>query len=199
MADRKKALNMAGVAAERLERGAEVSNEDPLPRASTSSEAAALQVWCQFNSWGICSLCKAVQPRDLTVEGMEKILSPYIPKSLCIFCKNVRAPPKATLTAEALRSLPAVVVSALRPVEPNFGPEESSRDRFGRGNGYRVHTALVTFSWREVSVEEQIEALDAPLRLQAAAALEWLLEHSGPAATQSGYGGLLRPALEAPQ
>ena len=186
--DRKKTLNMCRISAERLDRGAEVSNRDPLPPASQSGLAAALQVWCEFNSWGICSTCKAAQPRDLTVDGMEKILSPYMPKSLCLFCKNVRAPPKVDLTADALRNLPAAIVAALRPVQPDFGPEERSRDRFGRGNGYRIHMALVTFAWRETSVEAQIEALGPELQRQARAALDWLLEHSGAGKLESAYG-----------
>lgn len=187
VADRKKSLNMCRVPAARLERLAAVSSADPLPKASQSYEAAALQIWCEFNSWAICAVCKAAQPRELTVEGVQKILSPYVPKSLCIFCKNLRAPPRAELTAAELQGLPAAVAKALCCVEPDFGPEECSRDRFGRGNGYRVHMALVTFSWPESSVEDQIAALDQAGRQMAEAALEWLLNHSGPSKNESAY------------
>ena len=151
--DRKKALNMLGIAAERLPRGQEVDNGDPLPRARSTEQAAALQLWAEFNSWGVCPQCKTVQPRELTPQGMEKVLSPWMAKSACIFCRNQRRPPQVPEHADFVKQVTPEILAALRPVECDFGPFQVSRDKYGRGNGYRVKSALVTFAWAEKTVE----------------------------------------------
>ncbi|CAK9021502.1 unnamed protein product, partial [Durusdinium trenchii] len=186
--DRKKALNMLGIAAERLPRGREVDNRDPLPRARSTEQAAALQFWAEFNSWGVCSQCKALQPRELTPQSMEKVLSPWIAKSGCIFCRNQRRPPQVPGHADFVKQVTPEILAALRPVECDFGPFQVSKDKFGRGNGYRVKSALVTFAWAEKPVEERVQALPRPEAALANRVLEWLWEHSGPGPGESAYG-----------
>ena len=138
VADRSKALNMMGVPHERLPRGAQIKNRCPLPRAETNQLGQGLQLRCEYNSWQVCSTCRRIQPRDLTVDGMETVLSPWCPKSLCLFCKNLRSLPTLDSPVEVLQHLPSEVLEALCPLEANYGPHQVSTDRFGRGNGYRV-------------------------------------------------------------
>lgn len=178
VADRGKSLNMSKLPAERLARGAgaEIPNTDPLPKARQSRQAASLQLWCEYNSWQMCMECKAIQPRALTPAGMDKLLSPWCPKSVCIFCRGLRAAPRPTMPPAALQNLPASVVEALRPAVPNFGPVQCSKDRFGRDNGYRVHAALVTFEWCATAVEDRIQQLPAALCTVASQAFDWLLQ-----------------------
>ena len=140
--DRKKSLNMMHQSKERLERGSEVNNRDPLPKANSSDLVAGLQLWREFNSWQSCRACKRLQPRELTLAGLEGPLSPWCAKGACVFCRNVRAAPVEAFPPDELRGLPAAVLEALRPVDANFGPYICSKDRFGRGNGYWSHSAI---------------------------------------------------------
>ena len=187
--DRNKALNMMLIPHERLPKNAEVQNTDPLPRAVANPLSEKLQVWCEYNSWHICSTCQRLQPRELTVEGLEGVLSPWCPKSKCVFCRNMRSVPSFDVEVEVLQHLPAVVLQALSPVEANYGPHQVSKDRFGRGNGYRVHAAMVTFSWHAQTVAERVQALQAPVhKASAERALAWLLQNSGDGPDQTAYG-----------
>lgn len=189
VADRSKALNMMGVPHERLPRGAQLKNRCPLPRAETNQLSQGLQLWCEYNSWQVCSTCRRIQPRDLTVDGMETVLSPWCPKSLCLFCKNLRSLPTLDSPVEVLQHLPSEVLEALCPLEANYGPHQVSTDRFGRGNGYRVYAAMVTFAWKPLTVQEAVRSLrHADHRRAAETALDWLWEHSGPGAEESAYG-----------
>ena len=67
--------------AERLERGAPLDNSDPLPRAASSGLTSGLQLWAELNSWQICKQCHQLQPRELTLAGLEKILSRWRAKA----------------------------------------------------------------------------------------------------------------------
>ena len=186
--DRKKSLNMMCQDAGPLPRGAQVDNEDPLPKACSNERAARLQLYCEFNSWQVCSSCNCIQPRDLTPEAMEKLLPATCTASACIFCRNSKPVASFAPCPDVLRQLPNAILEALKPVEANFGEVQSSKDRFGRGNGYRVHTSMVTFSWRPRTVVQQIAALPAHLQTAANNALEWLLQNLGEASNESAYG-----------
>eukprot|EP00435_Cladocopium_sp_Y103_P067151 s916_g29.t1 len=169
-------------------RNVNVSNEDPLPKASSSRLSANLQIYCEFNAWQVCSTCKRLQPRDLTPAALEKILFPYCGKSLCMFCRNNKLLPEVGSQPLPLRQLPSVILDALKPVQADFGPMQSSKDRFGRGNGYRVHASMVAFCWRPRSVVQQIAALPGELQTTANHALEWLLQNSSADPGESAYG-----------
>ena len=186
--DRKKSLNMLNQPQERLQRGAEVGNEDPLPKAQSTDLSAGLQLWCEYNSWQVCKACKRLQPRELTPAGLEGPLSPWCAKGACIFCRNVRSAPVDVLPPDVLSGLSATILDALKPVAAYFGPYVCSKDRFGRGNGYRSHSAMVTFEWQEAPVVDRVRALPAGEADAAAKALRWLLEHSGPEAEATAYG-----------
>lgn len=192
--DRAKSLNMFHVPHERLARNAPVSNEDPLPKAKSSHLAANLQLWCEYNSWQICSDCHCLQPRELTPKGLDELLSPWCPPKNCIFCRALSTQPAIhpESTPAALSNLPAEVRVALRPLAINLGPEERARDSFGRGSGYRRHAAMVTFAWQEQSVEDRLDQLNPEHKAVAQEALRWLLQNSGPSKTQTAYGAFYR-------
>ena len=185
--DRRKSLNMMQQAEPRLPRGAAVSNEDPLPKAASTRLAANLQLWAEFNSWQVCDSCGALQPRDLAPAGLRGLLRPNCDARHCIFCRSARPAPRPRPPPDALRGLSLDVRQALRPAEPDFGPVIRSRDQFGRGNGYRQHAKLVTFSWAAASVTDKIAALSQPAQSAARRAFDLLLACSGPAKDQSAY------------
>jgi len=188
LADRQKSLNMMKVPHERMTREAATSNKDPLPPAACSRQTANLQLWCEFNSWQICSQCKTIQPRELTPQGMSSLLSPWCTKSACIFCRNRRPHPELKVPEACLLNLPQKILEAIAVVTADFGPVLESKDRFGRGNGYRFHAKMVTFSWQLSSVEARTAALTAQERVLAEAALEWLWEHTGPGPEDTAFG-----------
>ncbi|CAE8592102.1 unnamed protein product, partial [Polarella glacialis] len=190
VADRNKSLNMMNVPHERLPRGAEVSNEDPLPKASVTRLAANLQLWCEFNSWQVCPKCQLLQPRVLTPAGLDGLLEPWCGPKACRVCRGLQKPsvPQHESTPAQLAGLSPAARAALCPVEAYYGPEVRARDRFGRGNGYREHSSMVRFSWHQLSVEDRIQELSEENRREATRALRWLLRQSGSEKTKSAYG-----------
>ncbi|CAE8650829.1 unnamed protein product [Polarella glacialis] len=190
VADRNKSLNMMNVPHERLPRGAEVSNEDPLPKASVTRLAANLQLWCEFNSWQVCPQCQLLQPRVLTPAGLDGLLEPWCGPKACRVCRGLQKPsvPQHESTPAQLAGLSPAARAALCPVEAYYGPEVRARDRFGRGNGYREHSSMVRFSWHQLSVEARIQELSEENRREATRTLRWLLRQSGSEKTKSAYG-----------
>ncbi len=192
--DRRKASNMMNCAeGPRHERGAPVSNADPLPKAQLTRRQSNLQLWCEFNSWKVCGNCKSMIPRILEPAGLDGLLDPICSSRECVNCKPDAAQgatvPTVASTPEALRGLTVAARAALRPVQPDFGQEQRSKDSRGRANGYREHTAMVSFTWQTTTVEEQIESLPTSAeRKQAKRALRWLLRNSGKRARDSAYG-----------
>ncbi|CAE8671044.1 unnamed protein product, partial [Polarella glacialis] len=190
VADRNKSLNMMNVPHERLPRGSDVSNEDPLPKASVTRLAANLQLWCEFNSWQVCPTCQLLQPRVLTPAGLDGLLEPWCGPKACRVCRGLQKPsvPQHESTPAQLAGLSPAARAALCPVEAYYGPEVRARDRFGRGNGYREHSSMVRFSWHQLSVEDRIQELSEENRREATRALRWLLRQSGSEKTKSAYG-----------
>ena len=71
---------------------------------------------------------------------------------------------------EVLRSLPEEVLWALRPLEPDVGTPVFAR------HGYRVHTDMIRFWWRPMSVEQQVDWLeDAGHKARAKEAYHFLV------------------------
>ncbi|CAE8608166.1 unnamed protein product, partial [Polarella glacialis] len=190
VADRNKSLNMMNVPHERLPRGSEVSNEDPLPKACVTRLAANLQLWCEFNSWQVCPKCQLLQPRVLTPAGLDGLLEPWCGPKACRVCRGLQKPsvPQHESTPAELAGLSPAARAALCPVEAYYGPEVRARDRFGRGNGYREHSSMVRFSWHQLSVKDRIQELSEENRREATRALRWLLRQSGSEKTKSAYG-----------
>ena len=82
---------------------------------------------------------------------------------------------------EVLRSLPEEVLWALRPLEPDVGTPVFAR------HGYRVHTDMIRFWWRPMSVEQQIDWLeDAGHKARAKEAYHFLVGN-----VASSYGRLV--------
>ena len=73
-----------------------------------------------------------------------------------------------------LRTLKPKVLEALRPLEMDLGNFERVP------NGYRVHTAMIAFAWKEQDVATAVEALPKHKDRKAGrAALDYLLESQG--------------------
>ena len=92
--------------------------------------------------------------------------------STCPSCEKQPAPwvPKVDDVPEPLRNLSRDVAMALRPLDVDCGP-------YRRGDhGYRVHTALIRFSWSTQSVTSKIAELpSASMRKQARKAHKFLV------------------------
>ena len=148
--DRRKDLTMLKQEASRLSAGSEVSNENPLPKAQSTTLSSRLQLWWEFNSWSVCPTCERLQPRELTLQGLDGLLDPYrLDKGKkCVFCKATRAVPQAAPTSGVLQNLDPLILNALQPLDMNTGPEMVAKDRLGRPNGYKLHGGMMTFSWR---------------------------------------------------
>ncbi len=113
--DRRKALTMLKQESSRLPAGSEVSNENPLPKAQSATLSSRLQLRCEFNSWSICPTCERLQPRELTLQGLDGLLDPHrLGKGKpCVFCKATRAAPQAAPMSGVLHNLDPTIVRAL--------------------------------------------------------------------------------------
>lgn len=200
LADRSKSLGMMNQPPPpRAARGEDVSNELPLPVATESRLAVQLELWAKFNSWQVCKDCGTFQPRDLTPESMEYILSPECLPTVCRVCKSKQQAqvPSAEAVPEALQQLDPWVQATLSPLELDFGPEIRSKDAFGRPNGYRQHAAILRFSWQAESVEARIQQLPSnELRTIAENAYMYLMHTTGPGREQTAYGEFVQEHLQ---
>ncbi|CAL1162600.1 unnamed protein product [Cladocopium goreaui] len=155
VADRQKALNMMKVPHDRLERNADVSNRDPLPKAQQTRQTVNLQLCCEFNSWQICGACNSAQRSHTCGHAQDSVaMGEQV---------NLHLLPQG---------LTRSILEAICPVQANFGPLLESKDQFGRGNGYRFHSSMVTFSWHCRSIEDRVAGLFPAERIVAEAALE---------------------------
>ena len=193
LADRKKTLSMmrSPEAHVRHPHGAPVSNEDPLPKANGTRLSANLQLWCEFNSWQVCGNCQSMVQRNLEPAGLEGLLDPR-----CRECVNCRLGasqklfvPSREVIPDDLQGLSMATRSALSPLEAHFGPEQRSKGASGQPNGYREHSAMVTFRWHPTAVEDRITKLPTRAeRDKAQRALKYLLRHSGKGDRETAYG-----------
>ena len=179
---------MMNIHVPRLDPGADVTNSCRLPKADGSVLTAQAQLWCEFNSWGLCADCHRLQPRDLTVQGFEGLWRPNKLSKKCIFCAATKSVPSVGHPPVELRQLPPDVLGALCPLEVNYGPWLQAKDKFGRGNGYRLHGGMITFAWQPMSVEERLQQLKPEFRSEARTALQVLLRSSAPRKEESAYG-----------
>lgn len=179
---------MMNIQVPRLDPGTEVTNSCPLPKAGSSVLTAQTQLWCEFNSWGICPDCQRVQPRDLTAQGFQGLWRPNRLFKKCIFCAATKAVPSVVHPPAELRQLPPELIAALCPLQVNYGSWLQAKDRFGRGNGYRLHGGMINFAWQPMSVEQQLQQLKPELQPLARTALQELLRISGPRRENSAYG-----------
>ena len=145
-------------------------NDSGLPAAHVTSTAAAIERWCKEGSWSFCSNCHLLRPRHLKEADVARTAAPCT--STCPSCEKQPAPwvPKVDDVPEPLRNLSRDVAMALHPLDVDCGP-------YRRGDhGYRVHAALMRFSWSTQSVTSKIAELPSgSMRKQARKAHKFLM------------------------
>ena len=146
-------------------------NDTDLPRPS-DDKGKMIEAWCKQGSWGTCSKCHSMQPRPLTPMDLKRVNKPTIAPSQCTACKKGEYVPQPEHVPEALRNLKPRVLEALRPLDRDMGFVERVP------HGYQVHSAMMAFAWKEISVQDAIRDLKRRSdRAAARAALECLLRN----------------------
>ena len=150
--------------------GSVACNDTDLPRPTTA-QGRMLEDYCKFGSWGMCEKCSSLCPRPLCPMDLRRINKPKVPANQCTACKHGEYVPQPEDVPEPLRNLKSKVLEALRPLEMDLGTFERVP------NGYRVHTAMISFAWKEVNVATAVEALPKHKDRKAGReALDFLLE-----------------------
>ena len=186
--DRRKTLQLFGITTPNVKRNEEITNKDPLPKAQENTQAKALQLYAEYNSWQMCTQCFAMLPRELTPESMTRLLSPWCKPRECIFCRKSKPAPEPSQPMQTLRHLPRTILQALEIVKADYGPIIQAKDALQRPNGYRFHAALVSFQWHPETVKDRLNKLEPAQRQWGFDALQYLLQISGPEKAQSAYG-----------
>ena len=70
---------------------------------------------------------------------------------------------------EPLRDLPDTVIDALRPLDIDVGPYRRAQ------YGYRMHTSMIRFAWREASVKKNMQELPEKYMASAEKAYKYLM------------------------
>ena len=146
------------------------SNDTNLPRPTTA-QGRMLEDYCKFGSWGMCEKCSSLCPRPLCPMDLRRVNKPKVPANQCTACKHGEYVPQPEDVPPPLRNLKPKVLEALRPLEMDLGNFERVP------NGYRVHTAMIAFAWKEQDVATAVEALPKHKDRKAGrVALDYLLE-----------------------
>ena len=127
-------------------------NDCNVPRPS-KSQARMLEDYCKFGSWGMCQKCSSLCPRPLCPIDLRRINKATVPGNQCTACRHGEYVPQPEDVPAPLRTLKPKVLEALRPLEMDLGNFERVP------NGYRVHTAMIAFAWKEQDVATAVEAL----------------------------------------
>ena len=94
----------------------------------------------------------------------------------CNYCKRGDKVPQPEDVPEPLRDLTSEIIEALRPLDVDTG------NMVRAPNGYRVHTAMISFAWAAKDVKRKIKHLDTKSEKRVARkALEYLLSCDGSA------------------
>ena len=150
--------------------GSVAANDTDLPRPTTQ-QGRMLEDYCKFGSWGICEKCSSLCPRPLCPMDLRRINKATIPANQCTACKHGEYVPQPEDIPAPLRNLKPRVLEALRPLEMDVGTMARVP------NGYRVHTAMIAFAWKEQGVATAVEALPKHKDRKAGReALDFLLE-----------------------
>ena len=120
-------------------------NDAGLPATRISDRAAAAEQWCKQGSWQACRKCHSMRPRDFHPGDLKRMPPPTIKE--CGLCKNKVYVPQPKDVPKPLRDLSQAVLEALRPIDIDTGNYEKVPA------GYRVHTAMISFSWAEKDVQ----------------------------------------------
>lgn len=150
--------------------GSVAPNDTDLPRPSTV-QGRMLEDWCKFGSWGVCETCSSMCPRPLCPMDLRRVNKPKVPANQCTACKHGEYVPQPEDVPPPLRNLKPKVLEALRPLEMDLGSFERVP------NGYRIHTAMIAFAWKEQDVATAVEGLPKHKDRKAGReALDFLLE-----------------------
>ena len=144
-------------------------NDDGLP-TPTDTLAAQVVAWCKHGSWSMCTQCHSVQARRLEPSDLRRTASASMSPQVCTACKHQEYVPQLEDIPVALQRLRPRVLAALRPLDVDTGVYQRAP------HGYRVHTAMIRFSWATTSVDDKIQALPKKKdRRRATKALRHLL------------------------
>ena len=165
----------------RVQRGAEVDNSTGLPPPKRSKLAEDLWQWCSTRSWKFCETCAGIVRAKLT----QKALSAEEVEATVPFCSRCKAKvvceaPSPEDVPEELRGLTDESAAALAHLECNVGPLVRARNQGGQVSGYRQHSAITRFFWKEDRAKDNIEKIqDKEQRRKARAARKYLLKKRG--------------------
>ena len=165
----------------RVQRGAEVDNSTGLPPPKRSKLAEDLWQWCSTRSWKLCMTCAGMEQADLTQSALSAAEA-EVTVPLCDRCKAkvVCKAPSPEDVPEELRGLTEESAAALAHLECNVGPVVRARNYGGQVSGYRQHSAITRFFWKEKSAKDNIKEIkDKEQRRKARAAREYLLKKRG--------------------
>ncbi len=121
-----------------------------------SAVATSFEQCCQRGAWAMCEQCHRLEKRPLRERHLTGKRPPATTRKQCQHCKHGVGYPTVQPDdiPDALRDLSDAVLWALRPLEPDVGRPAWAK------HGYRIHTDMIRFWWRSVSVEEQLQELE---------------------------------------
>ena len=169
-------------------RGEGIINLTTLPAAEIPL-ARAFESWCNWDSWAVCTQCRRAQPRDVTermlLSETKPACDPTIGPLKCSNCtaRRKHKVPAPDNTPKPLRKLEPYILEALSPLQIIPGPLVRAHNRSSDyeqsdtlATGYRQHSAMIRFAWREKSVPARIAALSSHIvRTKAKQAHDFLL------------------------
>ena len=127
-------------------------NEDGL-RAPTDTLASQVVAWCKHGSLSICTQCHSAQARRLETSDLRRTAPALMSPKVCAAGKHQEYVPQPEDIPIALQRLRPRVLAALRPLDVDAGVYQREP------HGYRVHTAMIRFSWASTCVDDKIQAL----------------------------------------
>ena len=137
-----------------------------------SEVATSFEQYCRSGAWTMCEQCHRLEKQPLRERHLTGKKPWVTAKKQCQHCKHGIGYPTVQPDdiPEALRDLSDAAIWALRPLEPDVGRPAWAK------HGYRVHTDMIRFWWRSVSVEEQLQELETEEDAMAAqTAYEYLM------------------------
>ena len=126
--------------------------------------ATNFEHYCRKGAWTMCDECHRLEKQPLRERHLSGRRQQLTTQKKCQHCKRGVGYPTVQPhdIPEALRDLSDAVLWALRPLEPDAGRPAWAK------HGYRIHTDMIRFWWRSVSVEEQLQELETEEEAMAA-------------------------------
>ena len=107
--------------------------------------------------------CGALQPRDMTEITLMRGQAEQCSATQCSQCSSGRGCQvikSLDEIPEPLRGLSKEVCDVLSSLEIDVGPTVRATNRGGSADGYRQHTTMMRFRWKESLVKDAIKDLD---------------------------------------